>query len=113
MEGKEKLVEALKNIDIKELAEPRPVFSETEYKMFKNAGLTKEEVDNLEKAEMTRQIIELMPNNEADVNKLTEALKAVSNADNKKNAANLLLIAQKDPERLLQLLAVAELFEKE
>lgn len=113
MEGKEKLVEALKNIDIKELAEPRPVFGEKEYQMFKNAGLTKEEVDLLERAEMTRQILELMPKDEAGLDKLAGALKAVSNEDNKKNASNLLLIAQKDPERLLQLLATAELFEKE
>lgn len=112
MEGKEQLLEALKNIDVKELAEPRPVFGEEEYKMFKQAGLSAEEIKSLEETEMTRQIIELLPDSEEDMKKLEGALKAVSNADVKANTANLLLIAQKDPERLVQLLALTEVLEK-
>ncbi len=112
MEGKEQLMEALRNIDVKELAEPRPVFSETEYRMFKNAGLSKEEVETLENAEMTRQIIELLPKDQAGIDKLASALQSISNENSKQNAANLLLIAQKDPERLVQLLALTEVFEQ-
>lgn len=110
MEGKEKLIEALKNIDVKELAEPRPVFSPEEYEAFVSAGMTKEEIGDLEKAEMLSQVIELLPTDKAGIERLIGALGAVSTNSDKQNLANLLTIAQKDPNMLVQMIASTELF---
>lgn len=104
-----KIIDALKKVDVKELAEPRPVFSDAEYALFKKSGLSQKEIETLENAELKRQIIELLPNDKADWDKLSAALDAVSNADTNINNRNLLLIAQKDPERLIQLLALTEI----
>lgn len=112
MEGKEKLIEAIKKIDFKEFAQSKPVFDEKQLKMFEKAGLTSDEIKTLEEAEMLSQIIELLPETQEGIDKLAAALQAISNTDSKQNTANLLLIAQKDPERLVQLLALTELFEQ-
>ena len=111
MDGKEKIIEALKNIDVKELAEPKPVFSPEEYAFFQRSGLSADEVRTLENAEMLTQILELLPEDQKGLDRLAGALQAISKETTKENMANLLLIAQKDPQTLIQLLALTEVFD--
>lgn len=111
MKGNEKLIKALENIDVKELAEPRPIFSENVYKIFKEHGLTAEEVSTLENAEMLSQIVDLLPDDDKGNERLAAALEAVSKETTKENMQNLLLIAQKDPQMLAQLLALTEVID--
>lgn len=111
MEGKEKIIEALNNIDVKELFEPRPVFSPAEYELYRKSGLSEEEISTLEMAEMKAQILELLPEDTQGLNRLAGALESISKESSKENMANLLLIAQKDPQTLIQLFALTEVFD--
>ena len=110
--NQQKLIDALSKINYKELAEPKPVFTQAEYDMFKQNGLTKEEIAQLEDTEMLSQLVELLPTDAKSISRLSGALDAVSSADPELNKRNLLLIAQKDPQMLVQLLSLAEVAEQ-
>ena len=112
MENKEQILESLKNVNFKELTEQKPVFSEEEYAMFKKSGLTPEEINKLEDGEMLRQVIELLPDEEAGLERLAKALEAISMDKTEDNLKNLLTIAQNEPNLLVQILALAEVTEQ-
>ncbi|MBQ7917874.1 MAG: hypothetical protein IJ310_03550 [Clostridia bacterium] len=109
MEGNEKLIEALKNVDVKALVTPEPVFPKEAYEMFKRNGLSSEEIATLENAELKTRIMNLLPDDEKGQERLAMALQAISRSG-KENAANLITIAQKDPAMLVQLMALTEVF---
>jgi hypothetical protein len=113
MDNKEKIVEALKKVDLKGLVSDEQVFSKATYEMFEKCGLSAEEVEKLERAELQTRVLETLPTDEASMNRIAGALAAISNADGKENAKNLALIAQKDPQMLMNLLALTEVFESE
>lgn len=112
MDNKEKIIEALAKIDYASLALPKQVFSKEQYKLFEENGLTKKEIAQLEEAEVYSQLIDLLPNDAKGVDRMMSALDAVSNANPEINKKHLILIAQKDPQMLVQLLALAELLEQ-
>lgn len=112
MEKKEKIMQGIENA-LKEIANPEPIFSKEQYEEFKKAGLTQEEVEKLENAEAYAQIIDILPNDGAGVDKILEAFASLSNDSTKTNVENLLAIAQKDPNLLVQLLAVTAIAENE
>ena len=110
MEGNEKLIEALKNVDVKALVTPEPIFPKEAYEMFKRNGLSSEEIATLENAELKTRIMNLLPDDEKGQERLAMALQAISRESGKENAANLITIAQKDPAMLVQLMALTEVF---
>ena len=110
--NQKKLVEALSKINYKELAEQKPVFTKAEYDMFKQNGLTKDEIAQLEETELLSQLLEHIPDDAKSLSRISGALDAVLTADPELNKRNLLLIAQKDPQMLVQLLALAEIAEQ-
>ena len=110
MEGNEKLVEALKKVDVKALATPEPIFPKEAYELFKKNGLSSEEIATLENAELKTRIMNLLPDDEKGQERLAMALQAISKENGKENAANLITIAQKDPAMLVQLMALTEVF---
>ena len=60
---------------------------------------------------MLTQILELLPEDQKGLDRLAGALQANSKETTKENMANLLLIAQKDPQTLIQLFALTEVFD--
>lgn len=112
MENKEKVMKGLETA-LKEIANPEPIFSKEQYEEFKKAGLTQEEVEKLETAEAYAQIIDILPNNAAGIDKIMEAFASLSNDSTKANVENLLAIAQKDPNLFVQLMAVTAIAENE
>lgn len=109
--NQKKLAEALAKINFKELANTKP-FSEDEYRVFKENGLTQEEISNLEDLESFSQLMDLLPADKKSIKRLSDALDAVSSVNPEANKKNLVLIAQKDPQMLVQLLALAEVAEQ-
>lgn len=107
-----KLIEQLSKINYKELAEVGPVFSKEEYAIYKQNGFSDKEIAQLEEAELLAQLVDHLPKDAKGVERLGGALDAVSSADPELNKRNLLLIAQKDPQMLVQLLALAEIAEQ-
>lgn len=110
MNGNEKLVEALKKIDVKSLVTPEPIFPKEAYEMFKRNGLSKDEIATLENAELKTRIMQLLPDDEKGQERLAMALQAISKESGKENAMNLITIAQKEPAMLVQLMALTEVF---
>ena len=110
MNSNEKLIEALKKIDVKALVTPEPLFPEEVYEMFKRNGLSSEEIATLENAELKTRIMDLLPNDEKGQERLAAALESISKESGKENAVNLITIAQKDPAMLVQLMALTEVF---
>ncbi|MBR3885063.1 MAG: hypothetical protein IKJ33_01160 [Clostridia bacterium] len=110
MNGNEKLVEALKKIDVKSLVTPEPIFPKEAYEMFKRNGLSKDEIATLENAELKTRIMQLLPDDEKGQERLAMALQAISKETGKENAMNLITIAQKEPAMLVQLMALTEVF---
>lgn len=110
MNGNEKLVEALKKIDVKSLVTPEPIFPKAAYEMFERNGLSKDEIATLENAELKTRIMRLLPDDEKGQERLAMALQAISRETSKENAVNLITIAQKDPAMLVQLMALTEVF---
>jgi hypothetical protein len=107
-----KLVEQLAKINYKELAEVGPVFPKEVYEIYKQNGLTDQEIAQLEEAELLAQLVDHLPKDAKGIERLTGALAAVTSANPEINQRNLLLIAQKDPQMLVQLLALAEITEQ-
>ena len=112
MDNKEKLIETLSRIDYKSLVEPRPMFSKEQYELFKANGLSKQEIEMLEQAEAYSELINLLPNDEKGTDRMLSALDAISTANPEINKQHILIIAEKDPEMLAKLLALAELMEQ-
>ena len=83
MKGNEKLIEALKNIDVKAMATPEPLFPQEAYDMFKRNGLSNEEIATLENAELKTRIMRLLPDDEKGQERLAAALQAISNENGK------------------------------
>lgn len=105
----EELVKALQDLasDI-----DKPVFSEEEYAVF-NKYMTPEQVKELENAENRYAVLDVLPDDEAGIQRLGAALGAISGANPKENMDNLKLIAEKDPERFVQLMALTSVAENE
>lgn len=110
MENKEQLVESLKNIAS---SAEEPIFSKEDYELFKKCGMTDEQIKAMEQAEMMSGVVEVLPEAEADIQKLGAALGAISGPDSKQDLANLKLIAEKDPKMLAQLMALTSVAENE
>lgn len=112
MENKDLILKGVEET-LKEFTNPMPVFSEEDYKEFKAAGLTAEEIVGLERAEALSQIIDVLPENAEDIDKLLNSINSLSNDSAKINLNNLLTIAQKDPKLLVQLFAITAIAENE
>lgn len=110
MENNEKLLEALKKIDVKSLETPEPIFSPETYELFKKSGLSEDEIATLENAELKNRVLEILPDDEQGIERVAGALSAISRDNGDENVKNLLLIAQKDPEMLAKLMALTEVF---
>ena len=111
MDKKEQqIMQGLKNIAE---AANEPVFSKEDYELFKRCGMSDEQIKQAEKAEVLAGVIDVLPNNEAGLNKLLAALGAISNDNTDQNLKNLQIIAERDPERLVQLLALTTIAENE
>ena len=110
MENTEQLVESLRAVAS---AAVEPVFSKEDYALFKKCGLSAEDISKLEQAEAMSGVIDVLPNEEAGVQRLAAALGAISNEDSKKNIENLTLIAQRDPKMFQQLMALTAISNNE
>ncbi len=112
MENKEQqIIQGLKNIAE---AANEPVFSKEDYELFKRCGMSDEEIKQVEKAEVMSGVIDILPNDEAGLDRLAAALGAISNEKNpEQNLANLKIIAEKDPEMLAKLFALSSITENE
>lgn len=112
MENKEQqIIQGLKNIAS---AANEPVFSKEDYELFKRCGISEEEIKHLEKTEMLAGVIDVLPGDEAGIQRLAAALGAISNENNpEQNLANLKIIAEKDPEMLAKLMALSSITENE
>ncbi len=94
----------------KDLATPESVFPKHYYEMFKRNGLTQDEILTLENAELKSKVVELLPKDEQGQARLASAYKAISTPDGAKNVENLKIICEKDPEMMIKLLALTEVF---
>lgn len=112
MENQEKIMKGIETA-LKEITNPDPIFTKEEYEEFKKAGLTQEEITKLENAEAYAQIIDILPNDGEGADKIMAAFASLSNDSTKVNVENLLAIAQKDPNLLVQLLAITAIAENE
>lgn len=112
MENKELIMKGLETT-LKEIANPAPVFTKEQYDEFKNAGLTPDEIATLEKAEEYAQIIDILPTDNAGIDKLIEAMTSLSDDNAEVNLNKLVAIAQKDPNLLMQLFAITAVAEIE
>ena len=110
MENKEQLVESLR--EVASVAE-ESVFSKEDYALFEKCGISAEDIKKLEQAEMMSDVVDVLPGDDAGVQKLAAALGAISNKDSKKNIENLTLIAQKDPKMFQQLMALTAVSDNE
>lgn len=102
--------ETPKNIDLTELAKPVEIFPKEIYEMFQRSGLSDEEISNLEEAELRSRVLDFLPDDPAGQDRLASALMAISKNSTEENSKNLTLIAQKDPQMLIQLMALTEAF---
>ena len=106
--------EKLKNINIdpelfKETFKEKPVFSDEEYKMFREKGLTEEEIATLEDAERLAQVAEVLPDDPATLEqKIKELSETKTTAEGLKY---LLETAKNDPKTFVQMMAFAEAME--
>lgn len=112
MENKELIMKGIETT-LKEIGNPAPVFTEEQYNEFKNAGLTPDEIAVLEKAESYAQIIDILPTDNAGIDKLIEAVVSLSDDNAEVNINTLLAIAKKDPNLLMQLFAITAIAENE
>ena len=111
MEIKEQqLIDSLNKI---ESEANKPIFSEADYKMFRDCGMSEEQIKRLEHVEMMSNIINILPGDENGINRLVAALGALSKDDVNENLANLKLIVEKDPQTFAQLMALASVAENE
>lgn len=110
MENKEQLMEFVNSVNS---SAEEPVFSSEEIALFKNCGLSDEQIKAMEQTEMMSGVIEALPNDEAGTQRLAAAIGAISRPDSKESLANLKLIAEKDPKMFAQLMALTTLAENE
>ena len=110
MDNKEKVLEALKKIDVSSLVDNTPVFDEETYALFKKGGLSEDEIATLEYAELKARALEILPDDKKGMDRVFGALAAISKDTAEENAKNLALIAQKDPEMLFKLIALTEIY---
>ena len=110
MENKDKVVEALKKIDFSTIIDKTPVFSNETYELFKKAGLSEKDVSTLEYAELKARALEVLPDDKKGMERVFAALAAISKDSAEENARNFELIARKDPEMLLKLIALTEIY---
>ena len=110
MDNKEKVLEALKKVDFSSLVDNTPVFSKETYELFKKGGLSEDEIATLEYAELKTRTLEVLPDDQKGMERVFGALAAISKDSAEENAKNLTLIAQKDPEMLLKLIALTEIY---
>lgn len=105
MENKEQLVESLKKIAV---TANEPIFTKEQVDLYKRCGLSDEEIKELERADALADVIGMLPTDEAGLNRLAAALGSISNENNpEQNLANLKIIAERDPEMLAKLMALA------
>ena len=105
------VVQGLKNLAA---AANEPVFKKEDYELFKRCGLTPEEVKDLEKAQMMSNIVEILPDDEAGIQRMGAALGAISNKEHpENNLKNLQIIAERDPEMFVKLMALTSVVENE
>ncbi len=101
---------ALKKLNSPTFSMEKSVFPKEVYDLFERNNLTQDEIETLERAELQTRVIELLPDDEKGRERLTMALQAISNEDGDKNLENLKIIAEKDPNMLVQLFALTEVF---
>lgn len=110
MKTEKEILEEVKNLNLEKFADLTPVFPPHIYEMFKRNGLTQAEVKVLEDAELKTRIIELLPDDEKAQERLAGALSAISNPEPEKNQAAIRIIAERDPQTLVHLMALTEMF---
>ena len=108
MENNEKLLEKLNKVDFSAFADKEPIFSKETYEMFKKGGLSEQEISTLEYAELRARALEVLPDDQKGAERVFGALAAISRDRGEENAKNIMLIAQKDPEMLVKLIALTE-----
>ena len=91
-----------------------PVFSKEDYELFKKCGFTAQDVKDLEQTEMMSGVIDVLPEDNAGIQRMGAALGAISNEQNpKQNLENLKIIAERDPEMFAKLMALTTVVENE
>lgn len=110
MENKEQLIEALNKI-VENAG--KPVFTEEEYDTFRQAGLSEEEIKELEKMEMLSDTIDVLPSDKKDMDRLGAVLEVLSSGDGKQNLEKLRILAEKDPKVFAQVMALTSVIENE
>ena len=108
MENNEKLLKALENLDFSKLVDNEPIFPAETYEIFKQGGLSEKEISTLEYAELRARALEVLPDDKAGAERVLGALAAISRGNREENMKNVMLIAQKDPEMILKLIALTE-----
>ena len=103
-------LEKLNNINIDpEVFKEKPVFSEEEYKMFREKGLTEDEIATLEDAERLAQVAEVLPE---DPTELAKKITEMSDTKTTQEGLKYMLeTAKKDPQTFVQMMAFAEAME--
>ena len=110
MEMNEQILESIKAMV--ESAE-EPIFSEADYALFKKGGLSEDEIKNLEKVEMLANVADVLPKDEEGRQKLSAVIQFLSQGDKQTNLANMKKLAEKDPQVMLQLMALSTIAEEE
>lgn len=104
--------ETMKKLNIEELQKDEPIFPAETYELFKANGLSQEDIEDMEKAEIFSQLVDLLPDDEKGLKLLTDAFALISKNSTKENLAGLQAIAMKDPKLLMQMFAFTSLVEQ-
>lgn len=85
----------------------QPTFSEERYKYFRDAGLSEEEIQVLERAEAASNLTDILPSDEAGIQAIYDKIEALP--ENPGMALDKLHeMAENDPESYAQILALVE-----
>ena len=95
-------------LDISDFANEDPVFTEAQYKEFKENGLSDEEIATLEDAERLSKVVEELPENPEELSAILTELKGL---DTEKGMLRLAKLAKEDPKKFIQVMAYTEAME--
>ena len=110
MQMNEQLIESLKALVV---SAEEPIFSAADYESFKRCGLSEDEISNLEKVQMMSGVVDVLPKDAEGIQKLSAVVNFLSQGDKQTNAENMKKLAEKDPQVMFQLMALAKIAENE
>ena len=93
-------------LNLSDFEKDEPVFSETEYKEFKDKGLTEEEIKTLEDAELLSRAAEILPDNPEELSKKVAEL--CSKQTTEEGVKYIVNLAKTDPQAFIQMIALSE-----